>query len=155
MKEPHFLHLPDGPTFELIENGQILLLTQKGDVDFKKALAAVTGILYYLDQAKHVLHIISDMTHAKVLPEADQIRLAEPTKREITHPMLGIQTMIIRMKSKDYTLEKIMKRYNLDASRQSVKASLGKYKQHVIYFDTVEEAKTFLLYYNDMWEIHI
>ena len=141
------------PTFTLIENGQIILLKHRENVDFSKAQAAMEGILFYLEKSKHVIHLISDMIDAGVKEEAGLITKTEILEKVLAHPHFGIQTMVVRNKSKDYKLDEIMKRYNLEVSRNKVVSPNGEYKRHVVYFNSVEEATKFLLHYNDLWEV--
>ena len=149
----HTFNTPGFPTLELIENDHIILLTHEGDVDFAKAQSAMEGILYYLECADHVIHLISDMRNARLIREAGEITRTDILKKVQEHPKLGIQTMVIRNKRKDYKLEEIMKKYNLEVSRNQIVSPNGEYKRHVIYFNSIDEAKKFLLLYNDLWDV--
>jgi hypothetical protein len=142
-----------GPQFQLIEDNQIIFLKHEGDVDLKKATIAMEGILHYLNQTDQILHLISDMREARLLPEAGEIRSSALMNELQNHPKLGIQTMVVREKRKDYALEKIMDEYNITVSRNKIVSLNGEYKRHVIYFSSLEEAKTFLVTYNDTWEM--
>jgi hypothetical protein len=141
------------PKVELIENDQIILVTQRGDVDYKKARKAIEGVLHFLDKATHITHLVSDMTDARLLPEAGVLTSGELVQRMEAHPLFGISTIALRTKDHDSSLENVIDEYNKKMWKERILSPSGEYKRSIIYFDSVEEAKNFLLTFNEMWQV--
>jgi hypothetical protein len=137
------------PKVELIEDGQIILATQFGVVDYANAKAAIEGVISLLDQANQVTHLISDMTQAYLLPEAAPLTSSSLLKRIENHPKFGLSTMVTNAVKRDLSIEKVMDEYNKRIWKEGVSSPSGMLKRSVIHFNTIEDAKNFLLQVNN------
>ena len=140
-----------GLTFELIEDGQILLVTSVGVANYKKSLASVAGVLEYAKKVKEPFHLIADMSKSTLLPEAHKVLESEVLREVEKHPMLGIETMVVGAKNPDRMLTNIVMHYNILVSQDKILSPDGTFSRENVFFDSVEDAKHFLLMYNQIW----